>query len=217
MARRSYQAEDEADGELDGEYSTEGAEQVEGYGEPRSFFAGREGAWFNRLRSDPNKSVGAPPKAPTNYEGQDEIRWGDSRDYILEVPASGGATSPFAVPQQILQVTRAARLWGAFFSLEFSSFGDPLSAQQATEQLIGAFAVTAMVGSSRTTFDVVAAMTFPVAPNALNPIVTQTSFLNAFPAKQIVITGTVQLLANAFATDRVFRCRLACGVAPYTR
>jgi hypothetical protein len=60
-------------------------------------------------------------------------------------------------------------------------------------------------------------MTFPVAPNALNPIVTQTSFLNAFPAKQIVITGTVQLLANAFATDRVFRCRLACGVAPYTR
>lgn len=212
MAKRSFRAEDEVEGELDGEYSTEGDEQADEYGEPGKFFRGQQAPWFQKLRADPQKSVGAPPKAPTNYEGQDEIRWGDSREFQVLVPAAGG--SPFATPVQIMQITRAARLWGGYFSLEFLN---PEVPQQATEQIIGAFAVTAMVGSSRTTFDVGPTLNLPVAPNVLNPIVTQTSFLNVFPAKQIVITGTVQVIGVAFATDRLFRCRLACGVAPYTR
>jgi hypothetical protein len=219
MARRSFQEEESTEGDdaplaetrvVSGDAVDEaefGGEHVSG----GPFFSpDPSGAWQNRLHVDPRKPP--IPKAATNYEGQDEIRWGDAQVFEVLVPAAGG--SPFAVPLQILQATRPARKWAAYFSVEFLNATE--ITQQATELVIGAFAITAQIGSSRTVFDAAPQIALPALPNVLNPVVTKTAFLD-FPAKQILVQGTLQVVGVAFATDRIFRARLACGVAPITR
>lgn len=172
--------------------------------------------WSETLKRDQSKPK--KPVAPTNVEGQDEIRWGDVKAGSVVVPA---LTAGLVVPPpffQLLQIRRPARTWSLQYSIEWTN---PSAFNiLADEALIGYFSVYLGVGSSRIRISRDIAIEGPTAPPIVFPEfgVESSTVDENMPAAELVASVTAGFIASGLAPgQRTFTYNLRVAAAPTTR
>lgn len=172
--------------------------------------------WSETLKRDQSKPK--KPVAPTNVEGQDEIRWGDVRAGSILVP--GGAAGLVVPPpfQQLLQIRRPARTWSLQYSIEFTN---PSAVSiLVNEALVGYFSVYLGIGSSRIRIARDISVDGPTAGTIIFPeFGIETSLVDPnMPAAELVASVTAGFIATGLAPgDRLFTYNLRVAAAPTTR
>lgn len=172
--------------------------------------------WAETLKRDQSKPK--KPVAPTNVEGQDEIRWGDVRAGSIFVP--GGAAGLVVPPpfSQLLQIRRPARTWSLQYSLEWTN--PSAFTILADETLVGYFSVYLGIGSSRIRIARDIGIDGPTtAPIIFPEFGVETSLVDEnMPAAEIVASVTAGFFCSGAAVaDRTFTYNLRVAAAPTTR
>lgn len=166
--------------------------------------------WSERLVPTP----GARPQPPPNplSEAPDEVRWGDSRNVLVQVPAGGGLVGEF-VPQTSLLARRPARTWNALATLQWLNYTQTFVAPETitlyVQWTVGVGAATHYI----TDFVQVAApwgTPFPGIPPSL------ALFTPNLTAKEITFQSRV-IINSVAGAARDFQFRVAGSVAPVTR
>lgn len=170
--------------------------------------------WSRHLKSDPRKSRVSPPIAPTNFEAQDELRWGDSETKTFTSPPAGAtfvSAGQVGIGQftQLVEINRPARVWTLNFSVTAAA---PFL---IADTFTCIFKTQAGVGSSKQTFyTVLTQATFNQF--ASDPATTAIVVPN-IPAKTLFLQYLWFYFAVANATPRTIGLRVDLAAAPVTR
>ena len=149
---------------------------------------------------------------PGTLRGNDEVRWGDSRNQALQIPAASIVPVTARLVQLVDVRGHTARVWGVQFAIEWVNPADglPPSAPAGPDTLEADFILQTGVGSAKiSTF-----RSLSIAAN--NPIPVMDLIIAAVPAATLVVEARLTCTPS-LGLARQYRGRVLAMVSPVFR